>query len=346
MSDQTTLKLAIVILNWNGRRFLEKFLPSVMQNLASGSQVYVADNGSQDDSVTFLRENYPGIKLLELGYNYGYTGGYNKVLFSIEAEYYVLLNSDMEVTPGWTESVISVMDADQSVAACQPVVKSYYDKEAFEYAGAAGGFIDQYGYPFCRGRLFETLETDHGQYRSQADVFWATGACMFVRASDFRAAGGLDNDFFAHMEEIDLCWRLKRMGRRIVCVPDATVYHVGGGTLPKNNPRKTFLNFRNNMLLLAKNLPARAFYPLMVKRIFLDGLAVVKFLSSGHIRDAAAVFRAGLSVLSWLRVKRREGKSIAYRRVGEVYRSSIVKDYFIFRKRKFSELPEEKFGQL
>lgn len=340
------LKLAIVILNWNGKKFLEKFLPSVINNSPSFAEVYVADNGSVDGSVELVLKRFPQVQFLDLGSNLGYTGGYNLALEKIDAQYYVLLNSDIQVEPGWVEPIIDLMDHDPEIAACQPKILSWYKPDEFEYAGASGGFIDKYGFPFCRGRIFESLEKDAGQYDDLMDVFWATGACMFIRGSDFENAGRLDRDFFAHMEEIDLCWRLKRMGKRIVCQPSSVVYHVGGGTLPKNSPRKTFLNFRNNILLLSKNLPANIFYMILLKRIVLDFIASFKFLLSGHIMDCFAVLRAHMHVLILMRKKRNQGKELPYVPVEGVYKSSIVKDYFMAGRNKYSQLDQARFGRM
>ncbi|MBW6480066.1 MAG: glycosyltransferase family 2 protein [Bacteroidales bacterium] len=340
------LKLAVVILNWNGKKFLEKFLPTVLKHNPSYAEVFVADNGSTDQSVEFLSQSFPDVKLIELGRNYGYTGGYNRALRQIKAEYFILLNSDIEVSSGWIEPVVNAMDANRDIAACQPRILSYYKPEYFEYAGAAGGFIDYLGYPFCRGRVFSHLEQDTGQYDNAVEIFWATGACMFVRAADFFEAGALDDSFFAHMEEIDLCWRLKRTGKKIMYIPESKVFHVGGGTLPKNNPRKTYLNFRNNMLLLAKNLPASVFYPLLFKRIILDKIAAVQFLFKGHVRDSWAVYRAVLSVLKNLRKARNQGKDLPYKKVWPVYKRSIVKRFFILRVKKFSDLNPAHFSEL
>ena len=243
-------KTAVVILNWNGKKFLEQFLPYVIKHSSSDAEVIVADNASNDDSVEFLKNNYPEIQIINNNENGGFSKGYNEALSKIDAEYYVLLNSDIEVTENWIKPIIDLMDSDKSIAVCQPKLRSYHQKEMFEYAGAAGGFIDKYGYPFCRGRIFNSIEVDNGQYDDTCEVFWATGAAMFVRAELYHKFGGLDNDFFAHMEEIDFCWRLKNEGYKIMYCADSVVYHVGGGTLPKNSSRKTFLNFRNNFNLL------------------------------------------------------------------------------------------------
>jgi GT2 family glycosyltransferase len=340
------LKLAVVILNWNGKTFLEKFLPGVIKHNPSYAKVFVADNGSTDQSLEFLAQTFPEVELIVLGKNYGYTGGYNRALRQIRAEYFILLNSDIEVSNGWIEPVVNAMDANREIAACQPRILSYYKPEYFEYAGAAGGFIDYLGYPFCRGRVFSHLEQDKGQYNDTTEIFWATGACMFVRAVDFYEAGELDDRFFAHMEEIDLCWRLKRNGKKVMYIPESKVYHVGGGTLPKNNPRKTYLNFRNNLLLLAKNLPASVFYPLLFKRVILDAIAAIQFLFKGHVRDSWAVYKAGFSVIKNLRKARNQGKYLPYRKVSPVYKRSIVKRFFILRVKRFSDLNPAHFSEL
>ena len=244
------MKTAIVILNWNGRKMLEQYLPSVLEYSCDEATVVVADNASTDDSLTFLNARYPQIQTIVLDQNYGFAEGYNRALKQVEAEYYVLLNSDVEVTPHWLSPLIAYMDSHAEVAACQPKLLSYVNKEKFEYAGASGGYLDRYGYPFCRGRLFDAVETDRGQYDDTAEVLWATGACLFIRSEDYWRVGGLDGRFFAHCEEIDLCWRLNIVGRKVICMPESKVYHLGGGTLPKGNPMKTFLNFRNNLTML------------------------------------------------------------------------------------------------
>ena len=265
------MKVSVVILNWNGCDMLRTFLPSVVRCSKSGQvEVCVADNGSTDASVEMLREEFPCVRIIVLDQNHGFADGYNLALQQVEAEYVVLLNSDVEVTEHWLEPMISYLDAHPEVAACQPKIRSQRQKEYFEYAGAAGGFIDKYGYPFCRGRVMEVVEKDEGQYDTILPVFWATGAALFIRLADYREAGGLDGRFFAHMEEIDLCWRLRSRGRKIVCIPQSTVYHVGGATLKKENPRKTFLNFRNNLVMLYKNLPDEELNKVMRIRACLD----------------------------------------------------------------------------
>lgn len=272
---------------------LRRFLPSVIAGSeGAGVAVMVADNASTDSSVAMLREEFPSVRLILLDRNYGYAGGYNRALAQVDAEYAVLLNSDVEVSPGWLLPLIAFMDSRPETAACQPKIRSWHERERFEHAGACGGYIDKYGYPFCRGRVLDETETDRGQYDSPAPVFWASGAALFIRPAAYRDAGGLDERFFAHMEEIDLCWRLRARGFAIACVPQSIVYHVGGGTLKKETPRKTLLNFRNNLLMLYKNLPPENLRRVLRTRRFLDYLAALSFLLKGRFRHAAAVCRA------------------------------------------------------
>ena len=286
-------KVSVVILNWNGVGMLQKFLPKVIEySVNQGVEICVADNASTDESVSYLQANFPNVRLILLDKNYGFAEGYNRALQQVEAEYVVLLNSDVEVTPHWLEPLVEYMDAHPEVAACQPKIRSERNKEYFEYAGAAGGYLDRYGYPFCRGRIFEVVEKDQGQYDAIQPIFWATGAALFIRLKDYREAGGLDGRFFAHMEEIDLCWRLRSRGRGIVCIPQSVVYHVGAATLKKENPRKTFLNFRNNLLMLYKNLPEKDLKRVMLVRGILDGVAAVFFLLKGEKEAAKAVLQA------------------------------------------------------
>lgn len=284
-------RVAVVILNYNGAEMLRRFLPAVAE-YSPEAQIYVADNASTDDSLKVLSHEFPDINVITLKQNYGFAEGYNRALASVDSEYYILLNSDVEVTAGWLMPLLTYMDTHADVAACQPKLLDYKRKTHFEYAGAAGGFIDRYGYPFCRGRLFETVEEDKGQYDNIADIFWATGAALMIRSADYKAVGGLDGRFFAHMEEIDLCWRLRARGRRVVYLPQSVVYHVGGATLNKSNPHKTFLNFRNNLLMLYKNLPDDELKKVMCVRCLLDYVAAVKFLLTGHRGDFNAVINA------------------------------------------------------
>ena len=286
-------KVAIVILNWNGKGMLQRFLPSVLQySNPDDATVYVADNGSTDGSVGMLHREFPDIRVIGFDRNYGFAEGYNKALERVKEEYVVLLNSDVEVSEAWLEPLITYMDAHPEVAACQPKVRSWHDKGRFEYAGASGGFLDIYGYPFCRGRIMHVVEKDNGQYDTIAPVFWATGAALFIRLDDYLHNGGLDGRFFAHMEEIDLCWRLRARGRGVVCVPQSVVYHVGGATLKKESSGKTFLNFRNNLVMLYKNLPEKDLARVMRVRMFLDNLAALFFFLKGQFSNAGAVFKA------------------------------------------------------
>ncbi len=301
-------KTAVVILNWNGTAMLRRFLPSVIAASQSDNcEVIVADNASTDDSMKVMREEFPSVRTIVLEKNWGFATGYNKALQEVEAEYYVLLNSDVDVPEGWLDPLVTYMDTHKDVAAIQPKLLKYdISKEGdacrttrFEYAGAAGGFIDRYGYPYCRGRIFDELEDDHGQYDTPMEVHWATGACLLVRSADYWAVGGLDDKFFAHCEEIDLCWRLRISGKKIMCIPDSKVYHVGGASLPKDNPFKTFLNFRNNLTMLYKNLPQRRLCTVMAVRFFLDMVAALQFLLSGKSGDAKAVIRARIYYIRW-----------------------------------------------
>ncbi|MEZ5197980.1 MAG: glycosyltransferase family 2 protein [Bacteroidales bacterium] len=313
-------------------------------NTQDQAAVIIADNASTDDSVSFLQTNHPDIQIVINRINGGFARGYNDALAKIDAEYYVLLNSDIEVTPNWVEPVIQLMDSDKSIAACQPKLMSYYRREYFEYAGAAGGFIDKYGYPFCRGRLFQTMETDGGQYDDVKEIFWATGACMFVRSEVYKELGGLDERFFAHMEEIDFCWRAKNQGYKIMYCPDSTVYHVGGGTLPKKSWKKTYLNMRNNNIMLYKNLPKDRLYRVFIARLFLDGVAAVKFLVDGGFMDMYAVVKAHWKFFGMLGKLKKERKSNTLMPVSKIYQKNLVCEYFIRRRQKFSELDQEKFS--
>ena len=285
-------KVAVVILNWNGRFFLEKFLPSVFNSTYQNIEFVIGDNASTDDSIAYVEENYPKFSILKNAENLGFAGGYNEILKRVEADYYVLLNSDVEVSQNWIEPVIAQMEQDPMLVAVQPKIQSYHDKGYFEHAGAAGGYLDYFGFPFCRGRIFDQVEKDQGQYDDPKEVFWATGAALFIKAEVWKEAGGFDADFFAHMEEIDLCWRLKKMGYKIGYCPSSLVYHVGGGTLNTSNPHKTYLNFRNNLLMMQKNLPVAAGIWIIFLRFWFDFAALLKFLIDGKPKDAWAVSRA------------------------------------------------------
>lgn len=336
-------KIAVVILNWNGCEMLRSFLPSVVRfSEADGGVVYVADNGSTDASVEMLRREFPTVRLIILKDNNGFADGYNLALKQVDAEYVVLLNSDVEVTEHWLAPLVAFMDAHPEVAACQPKIRSWRQKEQFEYAGAAGGFIDCYGYPFCRGRIFGVVEADSGQYDTVIPIFWATGAALFIRLKDYWEAGGLDGRFFAHMEEIDLCWRLRSCGRQLVCVPQSVVFHVGGATLKKENPHKTFLNFRNNLVMLYKNLPQEELVPVMRMRAILDYTAALSFVLKGQISNALAVLRARRSYASLrpsFAVSREENlKKTCLTVIPERTKSSILAQFYLHGKKFFSQL--------
>ncbi len=336
-------KVSVVILNWNGAEMLRKFLPSVIENSISDYvEVCVADNGSTDDSVTVLQNEFPEVRLILLDKNYGFADGYNMALQQVEAEYVVLLNSDVEVTQSWLDAMTEYLDKNSDVAACQPKILSYRNKEYFEYAGACGGYIDQFGYPFCRGRIFDSVEKDEGQYDSIADVMWATGAALFIRLEDYLKVGGLDGRFFAHMEEIDLCWRLRARGRRIVCVPQSKVYHVGGATLKKENPRKTFLNFRNNLLMLYKNSSSLSLDKVMKIRTFLDYVAATLFLLKRDLPNYKAVMNARKEynrMKSDFKDDRTKNLTLSTSvDLKEIARYSIIKRYYIDGVKKYSDL--------
>ena len=330
-------QVAIVILNWNGRAMLERFMPSVVAN-SGDAEVIVADNGSTDGSVLFMQECYPQVRLILMDRNYGFAEGYNHAIAQVEADYYVLLNSDVECTPQWIEPVVAMMECEADIAVAQPKLLMYDRKDTFEYAGGAGGFIDKYGYPFCRGRLFNTLEQDHGQYDNQCDIFWATGACMFVRADVWKKLGGLDGDFFAHMEEIDFCWRVHLAGYRVSYCPQSAVYHVGGGTLPKSSPFKTELNFRNNLSMLYKNLPDARRRRVLALRIVLDWVASVKFLLEGHRGEYQAVRKAHRQYREWKPALDAKRDKNGTHPVPQVYQGLLIWEYFFLGRKHFSSL--------
>jgi GT2 family glycosyltransferase len=335
------VKTAVVILNWNGREFLEKFLDSVVERTVdSDTEIYVADNGSDDGSCEYLETYHNRVKLIRLNENHGFAGGYNRALARIEAKYYVLINSDVEVTEGWVRPLVACLDARPDVASCQPKILSFARKDHFEYAGAAGGYIDRFGYPFCRGRIFNYTEKDEGQYDTPADIFWSSGACMAVRAESWKKAGGFDDDFFAHMEEIDLCWRFHRMGMKVAFVPQSTVCHVGGGALPYDSPFKTFLNFRNSIYLLIKNLPDENLTKVILTRKILDGAAALFFLLKGQTGSLRAVWKAHREASankSGLLEKRKQVKSLGTIHPHHlILNKSIVFEFYIRKKRTFS----------
>lgn len=337
-------KVSVVILNWNGAEMLRRFLPLVISASQSEDvEVCVADNASTDDSCAWLEEACPDIRLIKLDKNYGFAEGYNQALCQVEAEYVVLLNSDVEVTDGWLQPLVNYMDAHPEVVACQPKIMSQKDKTLFEYAGAAGGYLDKYGYPFCRGRIFETVEKDEGQYDSVQSIFWATGAALFIRLKDYWEVGGLDGRFFAHMEEVDLCWRLNARGKTLVCIPQSVVFHVGGGTLGKENPRKTFLNFRNNLLMLYKNLPKHELKKVMFVRGILDIVAAFVFMLKGEEGSARAVLQARKEfkrIRADFDASRAENMKIAVNdSIPGKMDYSILWKYHVRRKKVYSALP-------
>ncbi|MEP6597001.1 MAG: glycosyltransferase family 2 protein [Ginsengibacter sp.] len=336
--------VAIVILNWNGKQFLEQFLPSVTCTTYNNYSIIIADNASEDDSVLFVQENYPQIKILQNTINEGFAKGYNIALKQVDADYYVLLNSDVEVQPGWMEPVIELMESDAIIAACQPKILSYQNKKKFEYAGACGGWVDSVGYPFNRGRIFDICEFDEGQYDQATPVFWATGAAFFVRAEIFNLMEGFDEFFFAHQEEIDLCWRMQLAGYKIFVQPASVVYHVGGGTLPMGNKTKVFLNFRNNLVMLTKNLPASNAIWKVPFRIGLDNIAAWKGLLTGSSVTFIAIVKAHIHYLKWLFFYRQK-KILLHKRNKQMqgnYRGLVIWDYFVKRKKTFSEIVSDK----
>ena len=339
-----TPKVAVVILNWNGVKYLRDFLPYVLASTWPNLDIVVGDNASSDGSVAYLRENYPTVRIIENDDNYGFTGGYNRVLAQVQADYYILLNSDVEVQPNWIEPVIALMESDERIAAAAPKIKAYHNQTHFEHAGAAGGFIDKFGYPFCRGRIFYDIEEDKGQYEQAGEVFWASGAAMFIKKHLWDLSGGFDETFFAHMEEIDLCWRLKNMGYKVMYCPQSVVYHVGGGTLNSENPFKTYLNFRNNLLLLKNNLSFwRAFW-VIGSRFWMDLLALTRFLMEGKRKDAWAISRAHQNfvrrLFSKTKDKRPKVKGGGLPLTG-TYSRSIVWDFFVDKKTKFTDLVDK-----
>ena len=338
-------KLAIVILNWNGAKMLCQYLPSVLQYSRDEATVYVADNASTDDSLQLLREHYPEVRLILFDKNWGFAEGYNRALNQIDADYYLLLNSDIECTHHWLTPLVEFMDAHPDVAACQPKLLSMADHDRFEYAGAAGGYLDRYGYPFCRGRIFETVERDDGQYDLPAEILWATGAALLVRARIYKEVGGLDNRFFAHNEEIDMCWRIRLRGYRIFCLPESVVYHVGGGTLPKSNPMKTYLNFRNNLTMLYKCLPDSELKSVMRRRWWLDYLAAWEMLLlKRNLGDFRAVYRARRDFRRWRQDFKADREAIQagchLDTLPERRGFSLLWQYYVKGRKHFSDLPE------
>jgi GT2 family glycosyltransferase len=333
-------KLAIVILNWNGKKYLEKFLPSVSATSYSNYEIVVVDNDSADDSISFLEKNYSSIKIIRHPVNYGFAKGYNEALKQLKVDYYVLLNSDVEVNADWVQPMIALLETDRTIAACQPKLLSYANKKMFEYAGAAGGWIDKFGYPFAKGRIFDVCEEDHYQYNDISFIFWVSGAAMFIRSSVFQEVKGFDEYFFAHQEEIDLCWRIQLAGYKLSSCPQSVVYHVGGGTLPRGNTRKTYLNFRNNQIMLAKNLPWSQKWWKIPFRIFLDLVSATKGLFTGDGGYFLAIVRAHLAFVKWILL--RQNKSVFPLRKNKnlygVYNHNLVWEHFVKKKKLFSEV--------
>lgn len=336
-------RLAIVILNWNGKAHLKEYLPSVTKFSNTGNvQIYIADNGSTDDSIAFLNENYPSLKIIQLDQNYGFAEGYNKALTHINAEYFCLLNSDVRVTQNWYQPVLEILAKNENIAAVQPKILSDRNHQRFEHAGAAGGFIDKYAYPFCRGRIMDNIEDDHGQYDKSTSIFWASGACMFIKSDAFKKVGGFDGKYFAHMEEIDLCWRIKNYGYQIIYCPESTIYHYGGATLDYNNPRKLFLNFRNSLWTLYKNHTGKNLNSILFKRKLIDGFAAIKFLLTFEFKNAFAILKAHLEYYRSKPELKQQRKAIQEKTVStnhpEILNHSIVWQFFLKGKKKFSDL--------
>ena len=319
-------KIAVVILNWNGAKLLEQFLPSVMA-YSDEAKIYVVDNASTDNSIAIIREKFPSVTIIQNDGNYGFATGYNIALDQVEEEYYALVNSDIEVTRKWLTPILSIFDNEPSIGIIQPKILDYKNKALFEYAGASGGFIDQYGYPYCRGRIFDSIEKDNGQYDDELEIFWASGACFFIRKEIFRKLNGFDDDFFAHQEEIDLCWRAFNSGYKAKYTPDSVVYHVGGATLNESNPKKTFLNFRNSLLMLTKNLPENKLVPIIFVRLLLDGLAGIQFIFKGKFIHFWAIIKAHFHFYHLINrnLKKRKGNQSE----NYYHSKSIVYRYFI-----------------
>ncbi len=337
-------QVAVVILNWNGRKYLEQFLPGVIQH-SGDARIIVADNASTDNSVSFIQENYPQIELVINSENGGFAKGYNDAFKKIDADYYLLLNSDIEVTPNWITPLLDQMK-DPQVAGCQPKVKAFHNQHSFEHAGASGGYLDRNYFPFCRGRIFLSVESDQGQYDGETEIFWASGACLLIRSELFHKAGGFDEEFFAHMEEIDLCWRLKKMNYKFIACPKSTVYHIGGGTLPYTSPHKVYLNFRNSVLMIVKNHDGILF-PKIFSRLCIDGIAACRFLMIGEFKQFSAVFRAHIYMyknLSSLLKKRKEIKNMSTTfNASGLYNGNILSAYFFKGVKEFSKLNQRLF---
>lgn len=336
-------EVAVVILNWNGKALLEQFLPSVITHTPTDkADIVVADNGSTDDSVEMLKARFPQVQLLVLDKNYGFAEGYNRALQYINNPYTVLLNSDVEVSPGWLHTPLKAMNEQPDIAAVQPKILAQRNKGYFEYAGACGGFMDRYGYPYCRGRLLHVIEKDNGQYDSRVDVLWATGACLFIRTAIYKQEGGLDGRFFAHQEEIDLCWRLRSRGYRLICTPDSVVFHVGGATLNVESPHKTYLNFRNNLLMVYKNSSEADIKRVMRARFFLDYLAALKFALTGHLKNAKAIYKARQDFFrmkpEYVSVRKENLQKTVVTVIPELSRKSLIVTFYLKGVRRFSDM--------
>jgi len=339
-------KTVVVILNWNGIGFLKKFLETVVKcSMDNETIICVADNGSSDGSPEWVAANFKDVKLIRFDTNNGFAGGYNLAINMLDAKYFVLLNSDIEVTEGWLKPMVSFMDNNHDVASCQPKILSYARKDHFEYAGAAGSFIDKYGYPFCRGRIFDLIEEDKGQYDSQIDIFWSSGACMIVRSEAWKKCDGLDSDFFAHMEEIDLCWRFHKAGYRVSFLPESVVYHVGGGSLPYNSPYKTYLNFRNSLFMLYKNLPDRNLHIILFKRKLLDGVAALIFLIKGNFGNFKSVWKAHIDYYKSIYNLREKRRKIKIHELtnssAPILNKSVVFEFYVKGNKTYSSLNTE-----
>ena len=333
-------KVAIVVLNWNGKHFLEQFIPGILSHLPEYTELIIADNCSTDDSIDFVKQHYPNLRLVINKENGGFAKGYNDALKVIEADYYVLLNSDVEIKSNWIEPIYELMESDSSIGICQPKVKDQKNQDLLEYAGAAGGYIDYLGFPFCRGRIFQDLEKDSGQFNDIKQIFWATGAAMFIRSNVYHDLNGLDEDFFAHMEEIDLCWRAQNAGHKVYYNGLSEVYHVGGGTLPKKNPRKAYLNFRNNLVMMVKNSPRKNFYLRLLFKMILDGVAALKFFLEGDFGQFKAVFNSHLSFYKDFGKNMKKRKKLNQKdyKYLPVYNKSIVKKYYLGNIKLFEKL--------
>lgn len=339
ITGESSPNVAVVILNYNGRHFLEQFIPFLLKTTYPAYRIIVADNASSDQSVFWLKKTYPSIECIVFNENLGFAGGYNAALKRVHADYYVLLNSDVEVTAGWIEPIISLMEGNKRIAACQPKLLSFHHRNKFEYAGAAGGWIDNLGYPFARGRVFDYCETDTGQYDDAAPCFWATGAALFIRAEEFHLNGGFDPFFFAHQEEIDLCWRIQKTGKYIYCQPNSVVYHVGGGTLSKDSNQKIYLNFRNNLVMLHKNLSKTEKCFKIPLRLCLDGIAAIRYLLQGNAGAIPVILKAHWSYYKWA-VKKNSSKPKISKSLSlnGKYRGSLIWQHFVKRKKTFDKI--------